>query len=86
LGHEREIALDDGGLRVLVAVRVGPERAVRDAAQVELLAPREQELALGACPGKRARAPASAINPARMAPRRGRKTIAWYTRLSLSSN
>src|SRR5471030_1484676 len=37
----------------------------------------------GPSPGKRARAPASAIRPARIAPNRGRKTMAWYKRSAL---
>jgi len=47
--REREVVVDDLARRVLVAVLVGTERAVGDAAHVELLVAREQELALGAC-------------------------------------
>jgi hypothetical protein len=50
--HEREIAVDGGRRRVLVAVGIGPERAVGDAAHVELLDASEQELALGAGTGE----------------------------------
>jgi len=48
LRHEREVAVHGLAWRVLVAVGVGLERAIGDAAHVELLVADEQELALGA--------------------------------------